>query len=560
MNFRNVGRITAAAGLIALTACETSLEVPNEDQPNIQRALSTPDGIRAILSNGFSQMLGATHATSTAVQVGAHVMSFESYGSVANFGMALRATIPRTPIDNSKGNTTQAETLRDFEQLSLRGRTLAKAITALDQLTAGGGTLGSAAENARARSFGFFALAISNGHMALVYDSVGVSTPALTDIEIPPLTGYADAMTVALAQIDTAIKIAQDAQAAGNGFTLPTSWLRTRGGALGVADYIRFMRSIKARLRANVARSPAERAAVDWNQVIADAQNGITADLVLDLNSNEGWGNQWINEAARFIGWHGMTPYIIGMADTSGSYDAWLATGRAARDGKVFIIHTPDTRFPAGATRAAQLAASPAADAELPGVYFRNRAPGDDTPGEAWGLSPYDFVRFRSYRQKSQIGPWVYMSSEEVDMLRAEGLMRLNRDAEAMPLINASRTAHGLEPFPAGSTKDTPAPLEVAGRPNSCVPRTPTGPGGSIVCGSMYEAMKWEKRMETLFTGYAAWFMDSRGWGDLTVGTPVNWPVPYQELDARRAAIYSSQTGDNWIAPSSTYGFGVGTR
>jgi hypothetical protein len=63
--------------------------------------------------------------------------------------------------------------------------------------------------------------------------------------------------------------------------------------------------------------------------------------------------------------------------------------------------------------------------------------------------------------------------------------------------------------------------------------------------------MKYEKRMETAFTGYMIWYSDSRGWGDLPATTPVEWPVPYQELQARRSTIYD---GTN-VAPLGTYGF-----
>jgi len=130
-----------------------------------------------------------------------------------------------------------------------------------------------------------------------------------------------------------------------------------------------------------------------------------------------------------------------------------------------------------------------------------------------------------------------------------------------VPLINRTRVANNLPPFPAGATKATRAPAQPGGSANSCVPRTPTGAGGAVECGTMYEAMKWEKRMETLFTGYSQWFFDSRGWGDLPVGSPLMYPVPYQEMDARYEPIYNSVVGDaKWQALTSTYGFGVGTR
>lgn len=321
------------------------------------------------------------------------------------------------------------------------------------------------------------------------------------------------------------------------------------------ADYIRLLRSTKARLRAGVARTPAERAAVNWALVADDATNGITQNFVLEMNANEGWSHAWISQAMVFVGWHGMTPYIMGMADTSGGYATWIATSRGSR--APFLIHTPDNRFPKGATRADQEAASPAANAVLPSVYFRARPSGEDSPGEAWGTSPYDFVRFRQYRQNSSIGPWIWMSKGENDMLRAEALIRLNRASEALPLINAFRVANNLPAFTSATER---APAQPGGSATSCVPRTPTGAGGALECGTLFEAMKWEKRMESIFTGYAQWFVDSRGWGDLVVGTPVMWPVPFQEMDARRQPFYSSQSGPEWLAPTSTYGFGTGTR
>ena len=287
---------------------------------------------------------------------------------------------------------------------------------------------------------------------------------------------------------------------------------------------------------------------------MADAAAGITADVTLDLNDGEGWGNDWLNNAMRFEGWHLMTPYIIGMADTSGGYATWIATPRSNRS--QFLIHSPDDRFPKGADRAAQQAASPAAKDELPDVYFRNRPAGSDTPGEAWGTSPYDHVRFLAYRANAEIGPWIWMDEHEIDMLEAEGLIRLGRAAEALPIINASRAEHGLPAYPDASAL---APAHPGGSATSCVPRVPNA-SGALECGTLLEAMKWEKRLETLLTGYAQWYVDSRGWGDLPELTPLMWPVPFQEMQARRAAFYNSGTTAEWSAAPSTYGFGTGTR
>jgi hypothetical protein len=53
-------------------------------------------------------------------------------------------------------------------------------------------------------------------------------------------------------------------------------------------------------------------------------------------------------------------------------------------------------------------------------------------------------------------------------------------------------------------------------------------------------------------TGYAQWFIDNRGWGDMVEGTVLEWPVPYDELFSR--GILSTYT-TSLKAAKGTYGF-----
>jgi hypothetical protein len=139
--------------------------------------------------------------------------------------------------------------------------------------------------------------------------------------------------------------------------------------------------------------------------------------------------------------------------------------------------------------------------------------------------------------------------------VRAEALIRLNRIADALPIINASRTANGLPAIPAGATATTQVPGGTAANPvvggASCVPRVPVS-ATTTACGTVLEAMKWEKRMESAFTGYSQWFIDSRGWGDLVPGTPLEWPVPIQEMNSRSKQAYNGQRRQ---AATNTYFF-----
>jgi hypothetical protein len=78
----------------------------------------------------------------------------------------------------------------------------------------------------------------------------------------------------------------------------------------------------------------------------------------------------------------------------------------------------------------------------------------------------------------------------------------------------------------------------------------------------MFEAMKWEKRIEEAYTHFAPWYLDGRGWGDLPEATALFWAVPYQDLQARGYAvssIYGAGIGagnaPNSAAGKSTYGW-----
>jgi hypothetical protein len=90
----------------------------------------------------------------------------------------------------------------------------------------------------------------------------------------------------------------------------------------------------------------------------------------------------------------------------------------------------------------------------------------------------------------------------------------------------------------------------------NCVPKVPVGPTfTTTACGNIFEAMKWEKRIETAYTHFGAWFQDSRGWGDLPAGTGLDFAVPYQDLQVRGHAIYSKGGGLPGTAAKGTYGW-----
>lgn len=536
---------TGVAVLLAATACKDALDVKNKNNPDVARAYSTPAGIEGVISNTYLQAFTPITGTNLAPQMAS--MSFESYAALSNFAMATRSALPRLPISNARGNQTATENFNTFSGLQRDTRTAANGVQALDKLVSGGGTLGSPAQNLRARAFAFFSDGVALGNLSLAYDSAAIVTPAVSSDVVPDLSSYQDVNKAALAMLDTAIAIAGQAAASqSGGFPLPSTWIN--GNPMTAAQFIRFARSYKARFRAGVARTPAERAAVDWNAVIADGENGIQNDINVHLDPSTGWTNGWLSQAQVYTGWSQMTPMILGMADTSGAYDAWLAAPLSAR--APFLIQTPDKRFPSGATRAAQVTNSPSVPGNT-GLYFRNRN-GGDQPGDAWGQSFYDNFRFLAIKNNQNVGDWPVFTQAENDMLVAEGYIRQNNFAKAAALIDKTRVKNNL---PALSGKITSINDVVPGG-QGCVPHVPAASKNfqGTVCGNIFEAMKYEKRMETSFTGFGQWYFDSRGWGDLPEGTALQWPVPYQEMDARGHPFYDLGGGLPSSAAKGSYG------
>ncbi len=537
-------RLSALCGAVLLASCDGALAVTNPNVVDVDAAFRTPQGIQQVIGKSFQGIFQGQYASLDALMPQAMNSSGESSSSLANSGMGLRTGIPRQIIDNQLGNTTFSGNFRDLSFFTRFGRQAANGIKALRGLNR------PDVETAKARALGFFVIGYAQGYVGLMYDSAAVIRPDTTDESV--LSGSGALIANALLMLDSAIAIANNTTNASAFPILGSEFIN--GSALTSARFVQVARSLKARFRAGVARTPTERTAVDWALVEADAANGIATDLSVALDGSIGWSiGGTIGQLATFGGWHQMPMLYYGMADTSGAYNSYIAVGAFVTARTGFLVQTPDTRWPRGATRAAQQAfQSPVVPAT--GVYFRNRPTGEDVNdnGNPWANSNYDNFRWRPINDAAGIGTWTLMSFREIAMLRAEALIRLNRTAEAIPLINASRTANGLPAIPAGATVvpgGTLAAPVIGGA--SCVPRVPVSVN-TTACGSVLEAMKYEKRMESAFTGYSQWFIDNRGWGDLVEGTPLEWPVPIQEMNSRNKIAYN---GLRRQAAPSTYFF-----
>ena len=519
-------RSIGAAALLGLTACGDVLSIPNYNNPDVARVLFDATSVDAAIAGLGPQLLNPQRACN--LQVQAKIIAEETFASVANFGMAARVA-NRTLISNELGNDNASSNAADYQAFQRVQRLAFNPLYAYASIKAANRSTLTANQENRMRAFAYFVAGQALGYVAFAYDSGAIASEAINTTEIPALSSAAAMGAKAVEYLDSAVTIA------GRGMDALTNTYIS-GITPTQAQFIALAKGYRARIRAGVARTPAERAAVNWASVAQDAADFSavwTGDVVIQINGTTGLSAAC--DASQFYvpgGWHSVPMKFIGVADTSGGYQTWSATANASR--RSFLVATPDKRWPRGDTRTLQQNATN--NNILPtGQYIRNRPPGDDVVSAGEGESQYDHRRYGLTQSNTSVaGPFTEMSKTEIDMLRAEALIRQGGAANitaAEALIDISRVRNGL-PSVAGI-----GTAGVVPGGNACVPKMKNG-----TCGSLLEAMKYEKRMETAFTGYLIWFTDSRGWGDLPLNSAIEWPVPYQEMQARVQPYYNGRS------------------
>ncbi|MGQ0766722.1 MAG: hypothetical protein ACT4OZ_13790, partial [Gemmatimonadota bacterium] len=215
---------SASVALLALVACNEALTVENENNPDVDRVFAVPATIEQTVGTGYQQCRNAYQVNTLEPQL--LVLSLESYSQLNNFAMGVRVGIPRTPVINARGAPGTGEPFNLFSLLSRLSRQLSNAVTAQDKLVAENPAVISPGTVARVRSFGFFGIACSLGHMAMAFDSAAIVSLGMPADSIPPISGYVEVMRAAVAYLDSAEAIANSANAtATGGYPAPAAWM-----------------------------------------------------------------------------------------------------------------------------------------------------------------------------------------------------------------------------------------------------------------------------------------------------------------------------------------------
>ena len=582
-----------AAGCVLIAGC-VDMTVPNLNNPDRLRATATPGDVQNLIRSTFLNWYNRIHGSTPTIALGA--MGYEFMSPFLCFSGQEVSLEPRPAWNNttlySRSGTSSGPWLDYYGIISSAN----DGLQALDR----GLEIGpNGRDNDRARAFAKMMQGVAHGYLALIWDQAAVIDESVNidTLTVPNYVPYDEVMDSALVMLEESLAVSN-----ASSFVLPATEGWIQGLTVTNEDLARLTHTFMARFMAYNARSEEERAAVDWQEVLDHINAGITADFA-PIATPEIGGSSYLSIVARVRAIRGdyMRPsnWIVGPADSSEGWKNWVAT--PVLDRQPFEVISKDRRIEGVAVRNATLGSTDSSYTRASGSFIAdgfvvgqrvvasgfvapNPTTNPNTNGESTvsrvtdteltvsrELGPQAPVSGRSLRTPGLYvdyepttfgnanrgthlrsfyyfyrygagtthnnGPIVTISIEEMNLLKAEALIRLNRANEAIPLINATRVANGKLP-----------PVDINGPPNEpgCVPRKTTG-----ACGSLWDALRYEKKIEVMGTDGQVAFFDARGWKTLSEHSFLNFPIPGRELEIAQLPGYThGGQGGTMAAPA----------
>lgn len=469
--------------LIGITSCDETfkdLEVPNYNNPNQDQVYDNVEDFPSLLRGAYRTWWNHNIGTNPnfALAPASETMT-TGYGS---WGSSPYYAVPRETVPNEDGDPVLFPTCGGWfgyhqaiptvnniiKKLELEGE---EVVVGEDDYT------NSVLANA------YFLQGALYGHLALLYDKAFLITEETDINEFDfEFSDYNTIMEFAIARIEKAIEICEE-----NEFTDPNQMMP--GIQFNNVSLAKFANSYAARLLAYNARTADETKDVDWQAVLNYAENGITEDFIVDMES--GWQGKAIERDefsyldVTIWGWTRVHQRIINMMapeDAAAEYP-WP-------QGESFlgeVENSPDNRFEEYFTYAESIPWVGSASSK--GYHI---------------LSHYNFSRFTEMYDWGT-GNYMFFSKAENDLLKAEALIRTGGDqGEAATLINNTRVDKGgLEEASSGDT-------------------------------DLMEKLYYERFVETLMTYPLVPYYDRRRTDvdgmNLRPGTVRHLPVPHHEL------------------------------
>jgi len=528
---RSLGAL--AVMTIAGTGC-VDLEVENLAAPDRDRAMTNPSDVLAFIGGAFYPTFHNAMNVSLAINLFPYASSefTASLNGTQDAQQARDLLEPRVEHNNGAHISQGVGPHGPRNYWAAIGRAANIPYDGLQVIEDGMVLTESGVDvTERARAFAKFMQGWSWGYAALIFDQMHVvpeslrlpADPAgLQELNLSTLVPHSQGIEAAVGALEEAIQIAQQNPDVVHFPSYSESFLWF-GSASQIpnAQFIRMANTLAARLLVLGARTPEERAQVDWNRVLQFTSNGLTEDFEM-VRAPGRTSNYLLRSQNNTTGGtaNGRWDYrTIGPSDQSGAYQEWIGTPVLERER--FDIVTPDRRI-TGPT--------PTSD----GAYTRYRADNNGFPIDrgSYFQSAYQWSRhaiklgLTGNQVGHNAGAHPLITADENNLLRAEALLRTGDVPGAVALINVSRT----RPQTIGGTEYEGLPaLTTAGVPEVggvCVPRTDSG-----ACGDLLTALRYERMIELAGMDIVRGYADSRGFGILADGSLLDWPVPGNVLE-----------------------------
>jgi hypothetical protein len=502
-------RISSMALLaFGLAACDslselTELEVVNENNPERARALQEAGDVESLVSSGFLITYNGTYDYYSAA-LAMSAAADETSASWGNTGLQILSSEPRVAWPNrhsaNYANVAEDPWYDQYEALSSVYDGL-KAIEADPDLC-------NEIDCDRAQAFAKFVQGYATGWLGLMFDSAFVFDETVDlETDVLELQGYPAVIAAAIGYLEESIALASSAN-----WTLESNWMN--GYAHSAATLGQIAHGLIARLMTQKARTPAERAGVNWNDVITHINAGPTTDIYINGDGENNWFNDliWFGAQSGSTTWGRADYKTIGWTELNEGpgtgYATWLATNVADRT--EFDLRVPDLRI------------MPDPDSSRSwGTDFMWRG-NSGFPEErgTYHHSRYLHHRWDDYPNGGYTAPTPFMLHQPLQLIKAEGLIRTGNNAAAAAIINDSRVERGgLSPAAAGDA-------------------------------DLMDKLIYEWRIENFIGCAGCAFFNRRGWGDLAAtgpnhhqgpveGTQLHFAVPGQELEILQKLWYT---------------------
>ena len=507
-NFKYTLISSCILSLFGLLACETNLNVQNENEPDIVRAFSNPNDLVNTVGGGLLTWWNGANGNQhpgLALAIGANLTTGERAGA----GQVDFSVIPRIAYPNSVFYNRQ-ETVDNpwFQNYAA----LAAANAGLRALNSGI-KLDSPKSETMLTATAQLLQGLSLGHLGIWFDKAVIVDENSTEEEIAKsqFEPYGAVVDKAIEKLDAAITTAGSSS-----FRLPDGFISgyDASNPLDNVKLAQFANTMAARFLMHRARTPEENLQTDWNRVLSYARKGVKGwDFAPAAQGAEEPG-LWVDAYKRET--HRpdrirTSNEIVGIADNSGKLVAWLAL--APNDRRPIIVQTDDRRVTA------------AGDPTAPGLYFAYKSSTHGSLARGWyRQSRYYPIRYSSHTGFT--GSSYYCTEDENDLIIAEALLRTNGSkTEAVQIINSTRVTNGQLPALTGSESTE----------------------------ELLNSLMYERLLELGYNAAGLTYGDKRRWelkGPYVrsngsgvyqhyTGTPRNLPVPARELQTLGLDVYT---------------------